>query len=53
MPFPSLRAHFSPRPIASYALLLLFTLVAALGILAAFVLHDAARLREEVAQSDE
>lgn len=47
-----MRARLPPRPIAHYALLLLFVLVAALGGLAAFVFHDTARLKEQIAQSD-
>ena len=53
MLFSLMRARLSPRPIAHYALLLLFVLVAALGGLAAFVFQDTARLKEQVAQSDQ
>ncbi|HWR75731.1 MAG TPA: hypothetical protein VN283_00805 [Thiobacillus sp.] len=53
MRFSSLRAGLSPRPIAHYALLLLFVLLVVLGVLAAFVLHDTARLKEQIAQSDQ
>lgn len=51
MGFPS-QARLAPRPIAHYALLLLFLLVVALGVFASFVFHDIGRLREQVAQSD-
>ncbi|MEW5966067.1 MAG: EAL domain-containing protein [Pseudomonadota bacterium] len=52
MRLPSLRVRLAPRPIAHYALLLVVVLMASLGILVAFVFHDAAHLRESVAQSD-
>lgn len=52
MTLPFMRVPRSPRPIARYALLLFFVLVAALGVLAAFVFHDVARLKEQIAQSD-
>lgn len=48
-----IRARVPPRPISHYALALFLVLVVALGIFAAFVLHDTARLREAVARSDE
>lgn len=48
-----LRMARSPRPIAHYALLLFCVLVTALGVLAVFVFHDVARLKEQIAQSDE
>ena len=50
--FP-MRGGLSPRPIAHYALLLLFVLLTLLGVFAAFVLHDTTRLKEQIAQSDE
>ena len=53
MLFSSMRAGLSPRPIAHYALLLLFLLLMLLGVFAAFVLHDTTRLKEQIAQSDE
>ena len=53
MPFPSMRARLAPRPIAQYALALFFVMVATLGVLAAFVFHDTARLKERIEQSDE
>lgn len=53
MHFPSIRARLSPRPIAQYALALFFVMVAALGVLAAFVFQDTARLKEQIEQSDE
>lgn len=52
MPFFSFR-RFSPRPIAHYALVISLVLVAALAILAAAVLYDTARLKEEIKRSDE
>lgn len=48
-----MRAGLSPRPIAHYALLLLFMLLLLLGVFAALVLHDTTRLKEQIAQSDE
>lgn len=51
MSFFSFR-RFSPRPIAHYALILSLVLVAALAILAVAVLHDTARLKEEIGRSD-
>jgi len=48
-----MRARFAPRPIVQYALVLFIVLVAALGVLAAFVFHDTASLRDQIAQSDE
>lgn len=48
----TLRVRLAPRPIAHYVLLLFGVLVVSLGVLVAFVFHDAARLREEVAQAD-
>ncbi len=48
-----MRARLAPRPIAQYALMLFFVTVAALGVLAGFVFHDTARLREQITQSDE
>ncbi|MBT9567220.1 MAG: EAL domain-containing protein [Thiobacillus sp.] len=42
-----------PRPIAHYALALSLILVVALAVLAVAVLHDTARLKEEVKRSDE
>ena len=48
-----MRLRLSPRPIAHYALLLLFVLIVALGGLAAFVFHDTARLKAQIAQSSE
>ncbi|MDP3123444.1 MAG: hypothetical protein Q8M46_02465, partial [Thiobacillus sp.] len=48
-----MRAWLAPRPIAHYALLLLFVLVVSLGVLASFVLNDATRLRERIAQADQ
>lgn len=53
MHFPSIRARLSPRPIAQYALTLFFVMVVALMVLAAFVFHDTARLKEQIEQSDE
>ncbi len=53
MPLSLIRARMPPKPIASYAMALFFVLVAALGILAAFVFHDIDRLREQIAQYDE
>jgi diguanylate cyclase (GGDEF)-like protein len=53
MPLSSMRARLSPRPIAQYALALFFVLVIALGMLAALVLHDTARLKLQIAASDE
>ncbi len=53
MHFASIREHLSPRPITHYALLLFIALVVSLGVFAALVLHDAARLKEQVAQSDQ
>jgi diguanylate cyclase (GGDEF)-like protein len=53
MPPSFLRGVRSPQPIAHYALLLFLVLVAALGMLAAFVFHDVARLKEQIAQSDQ
>jgi diguanylate cyclase (GGDEF)-like protein len=48
-----MRARLAPRPIAQYALVLFFVMVATLGVLAAFVFHDTARLKERIGQSDE
>src|SRR4030065_165658 len=53
MPLPSMPARLAPRPIAQYALALFFVMVATLGVLAAFVFHDTARLKERIEQSDE
>ena len=53
MLFPFKRERLSPRPIAHYALALLFVLVAVLGVLAGFVFHDTSRLKEQIALSDE
>jgi diguanylate cyclase (GGDEF)-like protein len=53
MLFSSMRTRLPPRPIAHYALALFFVLVAALGVLAVLVFHDTARLKEEIAESDE
>jgi len=53
MRFPSMRVRLPPRPIAQYALAFFFVLVTALAVLAAFVFHDTARLKEQIAQSDE
>lgn len=53
MLFSAMRARLSPRPIAHYAMLLLFVLLLLLGVFAAFVFHDASRLKEQIAQSDE
>lgn len=52
MPFRFPR-RLPPRPIAHYALALSLVLLAALAILAGAVLHDTARLKEEVKRSDE
>lgn len=53
MGIPPVRARLAPRPIAQYVLALFLVLVVALGVLAAFVFHDTARLNERIAQSDE
>lgn len=53
MRFPSKRTGLSPRPIAHYALLLFILLVTVLGVFAAFVFHDVARLKEQAALSGE
>jgi diguanylate cyclase (GGDEF)-like protein len=45
--------RFFPRSIAQYALALLFVLVLALSVLAAFVFHDTTLLKEQIAQNDE
>jgi diguanylate cyclase (GGDEF)-like protein len=52
MNFSSMRARLPPRPIAHYALLLVFVLVVALGVFAAFVFHDVSRLKEQSALSE-
>jgi diguanylate cyclase (GGDEF)-like protein len=52
MLFPFMPRRLSPRPIAHYALALLFVLVTVLSVLAAFVFHDTSRLREQIALSD-
>lgn len=52
MPLFLKRVRLKPRPIAHYALLLFCVLAVSLGVLVAFVSHDAARLREDVAQSN-
>jgi diguanylate cyclase (GGDEF)-like protein len=48
-----MRGRLPPRPIAHYALLLSFVLVGSLGVLAAIVFHDTARLKEQIARTDE
>lgn len=53
MLFPFMRERFLTRPIAHYALALLFVLVTALGVLSALVFHDTSRLKAQIAQSDE
>lgn len=53
MRFASMRGRLPPRPIAHYALLLSFVLVASLGVLAATVFHDTARLKEQISRTDE
>ena len=53
MPFSSMRARLRPRPITQYAVALFFVLVAALSMLAALVFHDTARLKQQIAESDE
>jgi diguanylate cyclase (GGDEF)-like protein len=52
MSFSSMRARLRPRPIAHYALLLVFVLVVAQSVFAAFVFHDVGRLKEQSALSD-
>ncbi|MHB1144856.1 MAG: putative bifunctional diguanylate cyclase/phosphodiesterase [Thiobacillus sp.] len=52
MPFSSMQVRLPPRPIAQYALALFFVMLAALAILAVFVFYDAARLKEQIEQSD-
>lgn len=48
-----MRGRLSPRPIAHYALLLFFVLVVSLGVFAALVFHDTARLKAQIARSEE
>src|SRR5574340_1039982 len=53
MRFASIRERLSPRPIAHYALLFFFVLLVSLGVFAALVFHDTARLKDQIAQSEE
>ena len=53
MRFSSIQGRLPPRPITHYALLLFIVLVVSLGIFAALVFYDTARLKQQVARSDE
>src|SRR5512139_1054585 len=53
MRFASMRGRLSPRPIAHYALLLFVVLVVSLGVFAALVFHDTARLKAQIVRSEE
>ena len=53
MGFASMRRQLSPRPIAYYALLLFVVLVVSLGVFAALVFHDTARLKAQIVRSEE
>ena len=53
MPISRLLRRARPRSISRYALAFFVVLAAALGMLAAAILHDVARLNQRIAQSDE